>query len=86
MSSRKRKNSPISISEDNPRNKRAKLLSSLWISQAEDRIETTRKFPRRKGTSCSTGASTREEPKQYIVDWQNRHVTGEKYKSDRVST
>jgi len=86
MSSRKRKNSPIPISEDNPRNKRAKLLSSLWISQAEDRIETTRKLPRRKGTSCSTGASTREEPKQYIVDWQNRHVTGEKYKSDRVST
>lgn len=86
MSSRKRKNSPISVSEENPSHKRAKLLSSLWVSQEEDKIETARKIQRHQSSSCSTGASTREKPKQYIVDWQNRHVTEGKYKSGRVRT
>ena len=87
MSSRKRKNSPIPVAENNPPNKRAKLLSKLWTSQ-EDTTEISKKVVRREGILRGTPRVIKEQPKQYIINWQARQdltVEGETHQTSRVS-
>ena len=78
MNSRKRKNSPISIPQDLLANKRAKLLSSLWASPAEDNSGSVTKHPSCPGPSCSERTAAGEKPERYPADWQNRQAAGEK--------
>ena len=84
MSSRKRKNSAIPGTDRNP-SKRARLFTSLWQSQ-----ETTSTSP--VESSCSSSGSVYrikaiigERPREYLIDWADDPITGEKFKPDWVS-
>ena len=85
MSSRKRRNSPDQGTE-NILSKRAKLLSNLWESQ-EEVVGIT------QGSQSSPSSSVYrikaiigERSTEYLIDWADDPITGEKFKPDWVST
>ena len=84
MSSRKRKNSAIPETGRNL-SKRARLFTGLWQSQ-----EATSSSP--VESSCSSSGSVYrikaiigERPREYLIDWADDPITGQKFKPDWVS-
>ena len=84
MSSRKRKNSP-SLGTENHLSKRAKLLADLWKSQ-EESVGTTQESHSNPSSSVyRIKAIIGERQTEYLIDWADDSITGEKFKPDWVS-
>ena len=85
MSSRKRKNSAIPGKDRNP-SKRARLFSGLWQSQEAASASPAESSWRSSGSVYSIKAIIGERPREYLIDWADDPITGEKFKPDWVST
>ena len=84
MSSRKRKNSPDPGTERNL-SKRAKLLATLWHSQ-EKTVGTTQRSENDPSNPVYRIQSViGERSTEYLIDWADDPITGEKFKPDWVS-
>ena len=85
MTSRKRKYSPDPGTEKNL-SKRAKILADLWQSQ-EESVATTQGSQRNPSSPVyRIKAIIGERPTEYLIDWADDPITGEKFKPDWVST
>lgn len=85
MSSRKRKISPDPGTEKNL-SKRAKLLADLWQSQ-EETVGTTQGSKSNPSTPVyRIKAIIGERSTEYLIDWADNPVTGERFIPDWVST
>ena len=84
MSFRKRKNSPDPGTEKTL-SKRAKLLSSLW--EAEDETVGTTQESQKSPSSpvYRIKAIIGERSNEYLIDWADDPITGERFKPDWVS-
>lgn len=85
MSSRKRKNSPNPGTESTL-SKRAKLLSNLWQIQ-EKAVETTQGSQSNPSSPVyRIKAIIEESSTEYLIDWADDPITGEKFQPDWVRT
>ena len=84
MSSRKRKNSSIPEKEGTL-SKRARLLSNLWHSQQEAAGSTETSLSNPSSPVYMIKAVIGERPNEYLIDWADDPITGEKFKPDWVS-
>ena len=84
MSFRKRKNSPDSGTEKTL-SKRAKLLSSLWKAQ-EETVGTTQESQKSPSSPVyRIKAIIGERSNEYLIDWADDPITGERFERDWVS-
>ena len=84
MSFRKRKISPDIGTERTP-SKRAKLLSSLWKAQ-EETVGTTQESQKTSSSPLyRIKAIIGERSDEYLIDWADDPITGERFKPDWVS-
>ena len=85
MSSRKRKNSPDPGTEKHL-SKRAKLLSNLWRSQEETVGATQGSQNDPSSPVYRIKAIIGERSTEYLIDWADDPITGEKFQPDWVCT
>ena len=85
MSSRKRKNSPDPGTEKNL-SKRARLLAELWKSQEETVGTTQGSQSNQSSPVYRIKAIVGERSAEYLIDWADDPITGERFKPDWVST
>ena len=83
MSTRKRKNSADPGTERNL-SKRAKLLSDLWQSQEETGRTTQGSQSNLSSPVYRIKAIIGERSTEYLIDWADDPVTGERFKPDWV--
>lgn len=85
MSSRKRRNSPDPGTE-RTLSKRARLLSDLWQSQEESVEPTQGSQSNPSSPVYRIKAIIGERSTQYLIDWADDPITGERFKPDWVGT
>ena len=83
MSTRKRKNSADPGTEKNL-SKRAKLLSDLWQSQEETGRTAQGSQSNLSSPVYRIKAIIGERSTEYLIDWADDPVTGERFKPDWV--
>ena len=83
MSTRKRKNSADSGTE-NILSKRAKLLADLWQSQEETAGTTQGSQSSPSSPVYRIKAIIGEKSTEYLIDWADDPITGERFQPDWV--
>ena len=83
MSTRKRKNSADPGTEK-ILSKRAKLLSDLWQSQEETIVTTQGSQSNPSSPVYRIKAIIGERSTEYLIDWADDPITGERFKPDWV--
>ena len=84
MSSRKRKNS-AALEKEGTLSKRARLLFDLWHSQEEAAGSVENSSSNPSSPVYRIKAIIGERPSEYLIDWADNSITGEKFKTDWVS-